>query len=408
MPDLPRGEPLHPTPPPEPADPAEATVVPPCEDTAKFEAVLQLCYDRAIALYDAGDCDAFAESIPDDLGEHVAELAALQHAARGALLTLVVYKAIQPAQDIRACKIEHPGGFSARSWDTRCTIPFLAKHDLKRSVESHWLSQTLSLGDQPWTRERTFTTSPRKIGPLLLECVNTLEEQSALLDAESASLRAQECAVVVLCQLINARNRDRVLLTRPKNLTISQVLSLLDSHFAAGYQAGTPRLPQVAMYAIYECLLNNVRRYGDKELEPLGRMKAADRKSGAVGDVELSASGRPIEAVETKFGIPITVAMIRAAIEKIKTASVERYFILSTAGIAAQDEEEIAELCRRFRSSNGCEIIVNGVLPTIGYYLRLLFSVNDFLERYIRLVEDDVDLGYEHRVRWNELCEAYT
>ena len=170
------------------------------------------------------------------------------------------------------------------------------------------------------------------------------------------------------------------------------------------YKTNSPRLPQLAMYAMYQCLVDSVLRYDGCDLEPLKRMKSADRKSGTVGDIVLLRSGLPAEAVETKLGEPITEMMVLQAIDKIRTATVDRYFILSTAGVRGDEADVIRERCDAFRKSNGCEIIVNGVLETLRYYMRLIESQAEFVSRYAQLVEVDADPDYEHRVAWNELC----
>jgi hypothetical protein len=95
-------------------------------------------------------------------------------------------------------------------------------------------------------------------------------------------------------------------------------------------------------------------------------MKAADRKSGAVGDIDILSGTEPIEAVEVKLGVAIRAEHVGEAMEKIKAAQVERYFILSTAGIDQSEAADIQKLQERFKLSNGCEIIVNGVLESGG------------------------------------------
>lgn len=145
-------------------------------------------------------------------------------------------------------------------------------------------------------------------------------------------------------------------------------------------------------------------RYKGLELGPLERMKAANRKCGSVGDIDVNKGGQPFEAVEIKFQIAINRDHVAEAIQKIKTESVQRYLILSTSGLAAGEGPEIALMTHNFRRSNGCEIIVNGVIDTIKYYLRLIDSPATFINLYTALVEKDPDLGYEHRLAWNEVC----
>ena len=105
-----------------------------------------------------------------------------------------------------------------------------------------------------------------------------------------------------LQSLIEERNRGRVIATRPKDLPIESVIRLIDSHLKSKYPANAPRLPQLAIYAAYECLVPHAPRYRGCALDPLGRMKAADRKAGTFGDIVVSKDGIAFEAVEIKYG----------------------------------------------------------------------------------------------------------
>ena len=157
---------------------------------------------------------------------------------------------------------------------------------------------------------------------------------------------------------------------------------------------------------MYECLIRDCARYADCSLVQLERLKTANRKSGTVGDVDVLRDGRPVEAVEIKYDIPITTRHISDAIEKIKTQEVERYYVISTQGVDSACVDDIATTCQQFYASNGCELVTNGVFETLEYYLRLLGSTNDFLMRYVDHLADDDDLNFEHRIAWNEETAA--
>ncbi|MDC1101378.1 hypothetical protein OAS69_01240 [Pseudomonadales bacterium] len=326
------------------------------------------------------------------------ELAGLKHAFRGAAVTLLAYKLASPDQDIRAHKDEQEGGFSARSYDSRITIPFLIEKSLPRSVESHWLTQTISFAGI-LDRNQELKTAPRKSGPLLIEVLNLTQELGR-------RHKTYLMLLAIMTRLIEIRNQDKVITTKPKSLPIDAVKYLLDSHFSRPYKANSPRLPQLAIFAIYQCLLENVIRFSDQSLEDLGRMKAADRKSGTVGDVVVLQKGQPVEAVEIKYGQPISYIHVCEAIDKVRGASVNRYYLLSTNGVAEDDVQQIDEKKIEFLHQNGCEIIVNGVIETVGYYLRLLPDTTEFLHNYATLVEIDDDTAYEHRIAWNEVCQT--
>lgn len=330
-----------------------------------------------------------------ELAAKVKALAAKRHASRGVALTLLTYKSLCPSQDIRQHKTDFPDGFNARGYDTESTVKLLRENSLPYSVESHWMTRTLA--ERSFVAGTVLKTVPKDAGPLLIDVVNEIE------DGADPRLAAA-AATLILHELIEIRNKGRVLLTRPKRLTIDAAEALMQCHFFHRYEKNAPRLPQLAMYAIYQALVEEMPRFSGKTLDPLQRMKAADRKSGTVGDVVVSDESRPFEAVEVKHTEPVTVDHVQEAVEKLRTASVERYLILSTVDVHEADRGNIDIVRREFLASNGCEIIVNGILPTLRYYLRLLGNPADFVFRYADLVETDEDLGYEHRIRWNECC----
>jgi DNA (cytosine-5)-methyltransferase 1 len=361
----------------------------------RVRAVIAEAYDRASEIVTTGDAAEEAGVLGGELAKATRRLGSLDHASRGVALTLSAYKAVVPEQDITAHMIGFAGGFAARPVDTTVTVPFLTVHSLSHSSQSHWLTRRIV--EQPLARDLKPKTTPKDAGPLLVEVVNAVN------DAGSPDV-ARAAVTLLMLELVLERNRSRVALTRPKQVTIAEVAWLLDRHFSRRYTKNAPRLPQLAMYAVYQCLMDSVERYKGLTLDPLLSVKAADRKAGTVGDVVVRDEGIPFEGVEVKLGIAVADTHVYEAIDKLRSTTVQRYFIVSTAGVDETQRDEIDGLAEDFRRSNGCEIVVNGVIETVAYYLRLLESPFDFIVRYANLVESDTDLGYEHRVAWNEIC----
>lgn len=365
--------------------------------SARLQLVLEEAFALAEDIVEGKVVDDLSARLGDELAEKVARLGSTKNAARGVALTLTAYKLVEPEQDVRSHKADHPGGFSARAFDTRVTVPFLIGHSLPRSVESHWLSQTFSFAG-PYLPGTILKTQPKMAGELLIDVINAVNERGPEV--------AEAVLAGLLVQFIRIRNADRVILTRPKDLPIHKVRELVTAHLTGPYKVNAPRLPQLVIYAVYECLVRSIGRYGDAVLEPLERLKSADRKRGTIGDVVVARDGRRIEAVEIKHDQPIALIHVIEAIDKVRAETVTRYYLLSNKGIDPADADQIAERAADFLKQNGCEIIVNGVLDSLAYYLRLLPDTTEFLFRYAELLEVDEDTGYEHRIRWNECCEA--
>ena len=104
-----------------------------------------------------------------------------------------------------------------------------------------------------------------------------------------------------------------------------------------------------------------------------------------------------------KLDKPIDANMLRIAIEKIYRFNVKRYYILSHIGTNEKEQQEIQQLIDDTKTKHGCQIIVNGVLPTLKYYLRLVDDTAQFLQLYSKLVETDKELKRIHKTVWNDI-----
>jgi DNA (cytosine-5)-methyltransferase 1 len=363
--------------------------------------VLEDAYTAASRAMDEGRSDAFAEVLGEHFGT-IANLSNVDHAVRGAALTIAAYKVAVPSQNVCLAKAEIAEGFNARSADSEVTVPFLAVKGLQYSVESHWLTQTISfLGE--FTHEALkglkAKTRPANAGQLLVSVAEALQSHPN----DEATRFASAAVSQLLCGLITQRNSSKVVCTRPKGLTVAQAMWLVESHIATRFKKNAPRLPQLALYSVYECLVASATRYSGTTLDPINRMKSADRKKGTVGDVVVSRNAVPFEGVEIKHRA-VTYNDIAECTEKLKAEGVLRYYVLATDDVVPEDADRIAQLQSSFKASNGCEIIVNGVFDSLRYYLRLIPDINDFIFKYVAHVETDSDTDYEHRVVWNELC----
>lgn len=143
--------------------------------------------------------------------------------------------------------------------------------------------------------------------------------------------------------LILKRNKQQIDLAKPLNLPIATIISLLTKHFDSTYSAdGASRLPVLALYAAYQCLVNETRRFEGKTLLEMESHTSADSRSGRIGDIDIvDEKQKAFEAVEVKHGILITPQLVKDAFEKFKTTQVNRYYLLSTANIDESQKETI-------------------------------------------------------------------
>ncbi len=310
-------------------------------------------------------------------------------------ITSIVYKALHPDQDIRNHQNSIEGGYSGRTFDTRFITPFLKSAHFPAMAESGWLTRSLEQ-KVPYDKNYTGAIKPDELKTAFI----------GVLDKIQNGTNCEFYLQYLLQGLILKRNKQIIDLAKPTNLSIKSILDLLNSHFNAKYKAeGASRLPVLAIYAVYQCLTKEAKRFENKELLPIESHTSADTRSGRIGDIEvIDENNRSFEAVEVKHGIPISFQLVKDAYSKFQTTPVNRYYILSTAPYPLHDElDKISIEVQRIKNIHGCQLIVNGIMDSLKYYLRLLDNTYEFVENYVKLIETDTALKFEHKEKWNKL-----
>ena len=331
-----------------------------------------------------------------------------QKAVLAALLTSLVKKACTPSQDVRLHKVEMIGGYSGRSFDTNHVTPFLSHKFPRLAMKSGsgWLTRSIEQ-NHPFDLQFPGKVQNTHVKMAFLHLLQDVEADTApperLLQLLFAFLlRKAEAAHIVVARTPNAGE-----------VTIEAIVDALHTHFFAPYHgAGASRLPVLAIYAAYESL-SQYARYTDKHLLPLKSHTTSDTKSSSVGDVEVARdNGSYFEAVEVKHNIPIAPQMVQDAFEKFQMMPLDRYYLLTTAEPNATDITAIRERTRAIRRDHGCEVIVNGIMPSLKYYLRLADDPVAFIRRYTEALRADftanTDLKETHLEKWNELLSNLT
>lgn len=331
--------------------------------------------------------------------EALREIIANSESSKGVmtvLLTSLCYKWLNPSQDIRNHQTSIPNGYSGRTFDSNYITPFLKSQKFPAMAESGWLTRSLEQ-KIPYNFEYSGAIRPPSLKAAFLTILDEVEN-----GADSVGFMK-----VLIQGLILQRNAQMIDLVKPTALPISTILAVLDQHFHGSYVAdGASRLPVLAVYAAYQCLTRELKRFEGKELLPIANHTSSDVRGGRIGDVEVSdKNGRPFEAVEVKHGIPITLALVQDARSKFQTTPVDRFYLLSTADTPPEEMARITEEAQKIKNTHGCQVIANGLMFTIKYYLRLLDDTYEFIECYVNLLEQDKSIKFEHKQRWNELIE---
>ena len=318
------------------------------------------------------------------------------------LVTLITHKIIDKKQDIRLHQPSMQGGFSGRTIDANFITPTLKELGLPSMAESGWLTRSL---EQPYPYNLNYNG---KISNIIVK--NAFLQ--TLHFVEQNPLQAKNILRLLLFEAINAKNRsivELVPLQNPDKLTIEKIVGALNILFQKKYDThGGSKLPVLAFYAIYQSLIKEISRYNTCFLGELGSHTASDRTSKTAGDIEIFQKEKLLyEAIEIKLDKQIDATIVRIAIEKIKRFNPVRYYILSFIGVKNEDKEEISSLLAQLQAEHGCQVIINGVLPTIKYYLRLINSLEQFINDFNQLIEKDTELKKIHKEQWNHLLMTF-
>lgn len=340
-------------------------------------------------------------SVKTDLSKSITkyldEILNASESSKGVLtvvFTSLLYKILHPNQDVRLHQTSIEGGYSGRTFDSKYITPFFKQVKFPAMAESGWLTRSLEQ-KVPYNFDYSGAIRPVVLKEAFLETIDFIQKGKELDKVLSYLFQA----------LIIQRNRQQIDLAKPLNLPIATIVTLLITHFGAKYSAdGASRLPVLALYALYQCLIKELKRFEGKKLLEIESHTSADKRSGRIGDIDIvDENGKAFEAVEVKHGIAINPQLIRDAFEKFKTTQVRRYYLLSTADIDKSQQLEIDREIERIKNIHGCHVIANGLTRSLQYYLRMLADTSEFIENYVNLLEADKALKYEHKEQWNTI-----
>lgn len=311
------------------------------------------------------------------------------------LITSLIHKLYNPVQDVRFHQENMKGGYSGRGIDNKFVTPFMKEMRFPAMSESGWLTRSLEQ-NRPYDFQYPGKITPPKLKAAFLHLLDQIQSQKK---------SAEGYLLALFLRLIEYRERQNIDLAKPTNLTIATIISYLKKHFESDYSSrGASRLPTLALYAVYQCMSKELKRFEKKMLMPLEEHNSSDKSSGCVGDIEVrDVDDKVYEAVEIKHGIPIGTQLVKDAYEKFKSQPIQRYYLLSTNGENLAEIESIAKEISRILTIHGCQVITNGIYPSLKYYLRLLSNTYDFIDNYVENLKKDSTVKYEHKLKWNEI-----
>lgn len=335
----------------------------------------------------------------------IVDNAETQKAVLGVTVTSIVYKIYQPRQDIRKHQEGMKDGYSGRTFDTKYVTPFLkGKFPHFAMAESAWLTRSL---EQPSPFNLNY---PGKIRNKVLKAafLNTLDR------VQTDGNLAPKMLVVLMGLMLEATAKDDALFTNVQvigGITIAKIMDAISQHIRYDYGkgvVGTARLPVLAIYSVFNLLMPDVKRYSGKILVPIESHTSPDSRSKSLGDIDIkNADNSCFESVEIKHNKPITADMVGVAYRKIKSTEIDRYYILTTSEPNFDDHESVMQAIEKYKKVHSCQIIVNGVIPSLKYYMRLLSNPQDIVDEYTKWLEFEYKrasgIKREHLRVWQEI-----
>lgn len=315
------------------------------------------------------------------------------------IVTCLSIKAARNNVDIRYHQVQiqnqtdRPAGFNFRGVSEKVVYPWLTTNTFE-GAKSGWQTRTFER-PKPYMMDYD-----ENIGDIKIPFLSVFDE------IECNNQSADEALSYLIYLQVKLRESKKIVLSIPRTEDILLIVSLFKKHFFYKYKAskGASRLPVLALYAIYEVLLEQMTRYKGMELKPLEEHSAADSQTGAVGDIEIinTLTKEVFEAIEVKHDIQIDEVIIQDVVKKVRDKHLDRYYVLTTSNKCDPDEL-INKKITTIKQLYNCQVIANGVIPSIKYYLRLITDPTLVLPKYVDLLEKDKAIKHEHREVWNKI-----
>jgi hypothetical protein len=175
-------------------------------------------------------------------------------------------------------------------------------------------------------------------------------------------------------------------------LSSEDTVRLIEQHLALKHSS---RLPVLVVAAAYRAASEKL---GEKVLR-LNAHTAADRQTGALGDVEITLLGehKVVTTYEMKDK-PVTTGDIDIAIQKIADgAEVQNYIFVTTAPIDPAVREYANQ---QYRELGGVEVAVLDCIGFLRHFLHLFHRLRtNFLDEYQELVLSQPESGVNQALK---------
>lgn len=302
-------------------------------------------------------------------------------------MACLVAKAHNPGVDVRKpyTEIGAPDAYSGRTYDERYVAPFITAHNLPCNPTTAFLTPALR------NRNVTLTPDVNLVGRPPRVYADTLQ---LLTDVHEGRVAAEELLAEVVRTLINLRDeqqqRMNLLLAQLQvgegavPLSAARIVTLIQQHLAS---PNSSRLLVLIVAAAYQAASANL---GERAL-PLYRHTAADRQTGALGDLEITLTSD--DEIVTSYEMKdkhVTREDLDIALAKVtrfhheRGARIDGYIFITTDTI---DPDVAAYAASLYEKTGGIEFAILDCIGFLRHFLYLFHRLRmQFVEAYQALV----------------------
>ena len=312
------------------------------------------------------------------------------------LMSCMLGKIERPDIDPREpyTKIGGSSSFSGRAYDEQYITPFINKYSLPCNSTTAFLTPALRNIDKPLTTGIALVGRPSRV---YRETIKLLEDVA--LGRETANNVLAD-TIRLLCSMRDERKKRIEALVseigknrRRAPLSSEEIVNLISQHLA---HKNTSRLPVLIVTAAYTAAKDKI---GEKVGELLPH-NAADRQTGALGDVQIYLTGddRVITIYEVKQR-RISIDDIDLAVSKIAVhkSRIDNYIFVTTE----VTEEQVTEYVRdMYKQLDGIEIAVLDCIGFLKHFLHFFHRIRgEFLDSYQELMLAESDSAVSHSLK---------
>ncbi|MDR1004604.1 MAG: restriction endonuclease, SacI family [Prevotellaceae bacterium] len=297
------------------------------------------------------------------------------------LMSCLLAKICHPEVDIRKpyTGIEGEDSYSGRLYDETYIEPFIHKYELPCNPTTAYLTPAFRNMNRLLTPDLVLEGRPKEV------YANTL----LLLDKVHSSLFAPDALLKEILRwllVIKTEDKQRMeqLLAELKPtdtlpLSVEEIVTLLRQHLACKHSSRLPVLIVAAAYQTVKGCIGEVNK-------PLEAHNAADKQTGAIGDIEivLNDEDKVITCYEMKDK-RILKTDIDVALQKLSehTPKIDNYIFITTDVIDAEVEEYAKSLYEKI----GVEFAILDCIGFIKHFLHFFHRYRGaFLSNYQEMV----------------------